>query len=373
MTGDQESQSECRIEPSGTKTPDVSSSPSRIRRAIVVDRYGSIARLEPRDIETPPLGPNDVLVRVCAVAISPGDRALITGVPYVNRLAGNGLRHPKHTIPGFDVAGVVEAVGSGVTRLTVGDSVFGNADGALTDLAVARAEQLAPMPQGWTFAEAAAVPESGCVALQAVRDQAAIGPGITVAVLGAGGGVGTYVTQLAVASGARVTAVCGTTKVAGVAALGVDTVIDYHDNDLCDLNQRFDVVIDTAGKTPLRRIVPAMAPTGRLVLIGADHSKRVTGGLGRWLQAIALSVLSRRRLRPFVARPLDAGLLDNLVEAMSAGDLRPAVAQTFLFSDTIAALEYLDHRRDPGKVVITMNSDCRSHPGRAETDSERAM
>lgn len=341
--------------------PRVNSPGHRCRRAVVADRYGKLERLTLRDLAIPPLATDEVLVKVCASAISPGDRALITGTPYVNRLAGNGLGRPKRQIPAFDVAGVVEAIGSDVERFTVGDHVFGNADGSLTNRAIALARQLAPRPDEWTCAQAAAVPESGCVALQAVRDHAAIRPGCDVAVLGAGGGVGTYVTQLALARGARITAVCGTAKMPGVAALGVDEVADYHDSDLRDLDHRFDLVIDTAGTTPLHRIVPALTPTGRLVIIGADHSRRVTGGLGRWLRSLALSAVSRRRLRPFVGRPVDAQLLADLVDAFRRGDVRPAIDRTFPFDESIDAFEYLDHRERPGKVVIVVDPDCHAH------------
>ena len=305
----------------------------------------------------PPLAPDEVLVHVGAAAISPGDRALVTGVPYVNRLTGAGLRRPENAIPGFDVAGTVDVVGSAVTGLAVGDEVCGSAQGARTDLAVAEAGQLARRPDGWSRFDAAAVPVSGCVALQAVRDRAAIGADDEVAVIGAGGGVGTYVTQLAVARGARVTAVCGTDKVMGVAALGVDEVIDHHLRDLRDVGRSFDIVIDTVGRTPLRRIVPMLTPTGHLVILGADHTRRVTGGLGRWLRAIVWSVASRRRLHPFVARPLDAPLLADLVDEMVQGHLRPAVDDTFTLSETARAFEYLDHRTRPGKVVIIVGPD----------------
>jgi NADPH:quinone reductase-like Zn-dependent oxidoreductase len=326
-------------------------------RAVVSDHYGPVDRLELAEIETPPVGPGEVLVRVEAAAISPGDRALVTGLPYINRLAGNGIRRPKSATPGFDLAGTVERVGGAVTRFSAGQAVFGNATGAIAEVAVTDASQLAPIPEGWTFEEAAAVPESGCVALQVVRDRAAIGPGDSVAVLGAGGGVGTYVTQLAVARQARVTAVCSATMADEVAALGVDEVVDYRDRDLADLDRRFDVIIDTAGKAPLRRLAQALAPSGQLVVIGADHSRRVTGGLGRWLRALALSVVTRRRLRPFIASPLSAELLADLVEAMASGALRPAVDRTFPMGDTAAAFQYLDHRTRPGKVVIVVRPD----------------
>ncbi|MGI9596448.1 MAG: alcohol dehydrogenase catalytic domain-containing protein, partial [Acidimicrobiales bacterium] len=143
-------------------------------KAITQHRYGGPELLSVSEVDRPRCGPEDVLIRVWAAGLSPGDRAMVTGIPYVNRLAASGVMRPKQAIPGFDVAGVVEAVGRSVTRFEVGDEVFGNGPGSFAEYAVAAEDQLAHKPASWSFAEAAAVPESGAVALQAVRDRARV-------------------------------------------------------------------------------------------------------------------------------------------------------------------------------------------------------
>lgn len=323
-------------------------------QAMAQRRYGDPSRLRMSLVDRPEPGPTEVLVKVEAAGLSPGDRAMITGVPYVNRLAASGLRCPKHPIPGFDCAGVVSATGDAVTEFQVGDRIFGSASGSFAEYAVARQDQLAIVPDGWAFTEAAAVPESGCVALQAVRDRGKVEAGQHVAIVGAGGGVGSYAVQLAKAAGAHVTGVCGTRMLEAVLGLGADAVVDYTTGDLADTGQRHDVIIDTAGTSPLRRLRRALTTRGTLVLVGADHRHRVTGGLGRWLRALLWSPLVPQLLRPFVARPLNHDDLLQLVELMEMGQLKPCVDRTFALADAADAMHYLDHRDSPGKVVVVV-------------------
>jgi NADPH:quinone reductase-like Zn-dependent oxidoreductase len=323
--------------------------------AVTQTAYGGPDRLRICSAERPEPGPGEVLVEVRAAGLSPGDRAMLTGVPYVNRLAASGLRRPKHPVPGFDCAGVVRATGDGVTGLAVGDRVFGNAPASFAEYATTTQDQVAIIPEGWTFAEAAAVPESACVALQAVREHGRVRAGQRVAVVGAGGGVGCYAVQVAKAAGAHVTGVCGTRMLDGVRALGADEVVDYTTGELADAGASFDVVIDTAGRTPLRSLRRALRRGGTLVLIGADHRHRVTGGLGRWLRALLWSPAVPQRLRPVVARPLTHDHLDQLVELMEQGRLRPCVDRTFPLREAGDAMRYLDHRANPGKVVVTVD------------------
>ncbi|MCB0949488.1 MAG: NAD(P)-dependent alcohol dehydrogenase [Mycobacterium sp.] len=314
--------------------------------------YGDPSRLTVTKVERPKPGPTDVLVEVRAAGISPGDRAMVTGIPYVNRLAASGPLRPRQPIPGFDCAGIVHSTGEEVTGFAAGDRVFGNGNGTLADFTVAPQEQLVSIPAGWTFAQAAAVPESGCVALQAVRDRGEIKPDHNVAIIGAGGGVGCFALQIAKAAGAHVTGVCGKRMLEEVRELGADDVIDYHVRSLADTGRSYDVIVDTAGATPLRHLRRALTKHGALVMVGTDHRHRVTGGLGRWLRAVLWSPLVSQRLRPFVARPLTGEDLEHLVRLMEAGQLRPCVDRTFPLADAAEAMHYLDHRASPGKVVV---------------------
>lgn len=330
--------------------------PNETMTAAVQLSYGDVGRLRITSVERPRPGPSEVLVEVRAAALSPGDRAMITGVPYVNRLATGGVRRPAHPVPGFDCAGVVRETGPEATAFAVGDRVFGNACGSLAEYAIAAEDQLAVIPDGWSFVEAAAIPESGCVALQAVVDQGHVAAGRRVAVVGAGGGVGSSAVQIAAAVGAHVTAVCGARMLEEVRALGADDVVDHHRTGLADAGRTYDVVIDAAGTPPLRDLRRALTERGRLVIVGADHRHRLTGGLGRWLRALVWSAVVRQRLRPFVAKPLDAELLARLVDLMEQQRLRACVDRTFPLDEAVDAMRHLDHRVRPGKVVVTIGS-----------------
>jgi len=174
----------------------------------------------------PEVGSDEVLVRVHAAGVDRGAWHLMTGRPFLLRIAGYGLRRPKNPVRGREVAGVVEAVGADVTRFRPGDAVMGIGEGTFAELARAREDKLVPKPASLTFEQAAAVPISAGTALQAVRDQGKVQPGQTVLVIGASGGVGTFVVQLAKSFGAAVTGVASTAKVDLVRSIGADHVID---------------------------------------------------------------------------------------------------------------------------------------------------
>src|SRR3989441_6282375 len=191
-------------------------------KAIVQDTYGSPDVLELRDIDTPVVEDDEVLVRVHAAGVDQGVWHLMAGLPYLMRIAGFGLRAPKNPVRGYDVAGRVEAVGENVTRFQTGDEVFGTCRGSFAEYACARADRLAPKPANLSFEQAAAVPISGYAALQAVRDQGKVRPGQQVLIIGAGGGVGTFAVQLAKAYGAEGAGGCRTAKNDPVRVIGPD-------------------------------------------------------------------------------------------------------------------------------------------------------
>ena len=175
-------------------------------KAIVRDAYGSVDVLRLAEIDPPVAGESEVLVRVHAAGADQGVWHLMTGTPYVMRLAGFGLRAPKNPLIGYDVAGRVEAVGAQMTVFRPGDEVFGTCRGSFAEYAVARADRLASKPDNVSLEQAAAVPISGYAALQAVREHGSIRAGQRVLIISAGGGVGTSAVQLAKAYGAEATA-----------------------------------------------------------------------------------------------------------------------------------------------------------------------
>ena len=184
-------------------------------KAVVQDTYGSAAVLETRGIDRPEIGDDEVLVRVRAAGVNPADWAIVSGLPYIARPV-YGLRKPKNAVRGTDVAGTVEAVGTGVTRFQSGDEVFGwcsGLGGAFAEYAAVSEDALAPKPTNLTFEQAATVPMAGLVALQALRDHGGVRAGQKVLINGASGGIGTFAVQIAKALGVEVTGVCSTRNV----------------------------------------------------------------------------------------------------------------------------------------------------------------
>ena len=248
------------------------------------------------------IGEDEVLVRVRAAGCGPDVWHLMTGLPYMARVA-IGLRRPRVRIRGWDVAGTVETVGSSVEGLGTGDAVMGTVEGSFAELAAGRVDRLVAKPAGLGFEEAAAVPVSGATALQAVRDRGNVKPGQTVLVIGAAGGVGSLTVQIAKAFGAEVTGVCSTSKLDLVRSLGADEVIDYTQQAFTDGSRRWDLIVDTAGRRPLSQLRRALAGKGSLVIVGGDGGGSWTGGFLRGvLWAPMLSLFVGQRLRGFTAR-----------------------------------------------------------------------
>jgi NADPH:quinone reductase-like Zn-dependent oxidoreductase len=322
-------------------------------KAIVQDRYGSADVLEFRDVEAPSVGEDDVLVRVHAAGAGPDVWHLMTGRPYFVRLMP-GFYKVKNRVIGRDLAGTVEAVGTKVTGLRPGDEVMGIAEGSFAELAVARPEKLVPKPVRLSFEEAAAAPISGLTALQAIRDVAEVTPGQRVLVIGAGGGVGSLTVQVANAFGAEVTGVAGTSKVDLVRQLGADEVIDYTREDFTDGSRRWDVIVDTAGRRPLRRLRRALAPRGTLAIVGGEGGGRWTAGFFRQiLRAPLLSLVSGQRLRPVISKE-DHEDLRTVTELIEAGTVTPVVGKTYPLVDAAEAIREVERGHARGKVVVTV-------------------
>jgi NADPH:quinone reductase-like Zn-dependent oxidoreductase len=322
-------------------------------KAIVQDRYGSADVLEFRDIEEPAMGENDVLVSVKAAGCGPDVWHLMTGMPYMARLA-IGLREPKTKVLGWDVAGTVEAVGANVTGIYPGDEVMGTAKGSFAELVIADAGDLIPKPTNISFEQAAAIPVSGVTALRAIRDEGNVRPGQTVLVIGAAGGVGSLAVQIAKAEGGKVTAVTSTSKEGLVRSFGADDVIDYTREDFTDGSRRWDVIIDTAGRRPLLQLRHALTPKGTLVIVGGDGGGRWTGGFFRgMLRAPVVSLFVGQRLRGLATKIKREDLL-ALVELVEAGRVMPVIDRTYPLIEAPDAIRYIEEGHSRGKVVITI-------------------
>ena len=324
-------------------------------QAIVQRRYGTapedVLRLE--RIAKPAVAPGEVLIRVRAAGVDRGTWHLMAGTPYLMRIMGFGLRAPSTAVPGWAVAGTVEAVGSDVTELQPGDEVFGTCRGSFAEYVTARPGQLAAKPASLSFEQAAALPISATTALQAVRDQAKVQPGQHVLVIGASGGVGTFAVQIAKAFGARVTGACSTAKTDLVRAVGADHVLDYTRADPTAGPHRYDVVIDIGGNRPVSHLRRALTPRGTLVITGGENGGPWLGGMGRNIGAQLLSPFVSQRLTAIVARERRADLL-TLGDLADSGAVRPAIERAYPLSQAAAALRHLAEGRARGKVVISI-------------------
>jgi NADPH:quinone reductase-like Zn-dependent oxidoreductase len=316
-------------------------------KAIVQHRYGSPDLLELADVPCPEPAPGEVLVRVRAASIFAGDLHVIRGRPLVLRFA-TGLRRPRNPVPGIDLAGVVGGVGAGVTRFTPGDPVFGWAAGSLAECVAVPEDHLEPLPTGLTFEQAAAVPEAGMTALQALRDRGRVRPGQSVLVIGASGGVGTFAVQVAKVLGATVTAVCSTRNVEQARALGADQVVDYTAGDPFAGEARYDVIVQVAGTASPGRLRRLLTRDGTLVLSSGDGR---LNGIDRIVRASLTFPFSSRRLGVFVTRENHADLA-TLRELLEAGSIRPVIDRTYPLAEAPAALRYLETGHARGKVVI---------------------
>jgi NADPH:quinone reductase-like Zn-dependent oxidoreductase len=319
--------------------------------AIVQSEYGSADVLHVREIERPTIGDDEVLVRVHAAGLDRGTWHLMTGQAYLMRLMGFGLRRPKHPIPGLDVAGTVAAVGRNVTRFRAGDEVFGISQGSFAEYACAREDKLARKPANLTFDQAAVVAVSGLTALQSVRDVGRVEAGQHVLIVGASGGVGTFAVQIAKASGAEVTGVCSTAKADLVRAIGADHVIDYTREDFATGAQRYDLILDIGGNSPLSRLRRALTPNGTLVLVGGEDGDRWIGGMDRQLRALALSPFVRQRLTMKTPKEHYADL-ERLAELIEASQITPTIDTTYALHEVPDAMRYLEAGHARGKLVI---------------------
>jgi NADPH:quinone reductase-like Zn-dependent oxidoreductase len=324
-------------------------------KAIVQDRYGGAEVLQYRDIDQPTPTDNQVLVQVQAAGVHRGDWHIMTGLPYMIRLAVPtlGLRKPKVPVLGMDLAGRVEAVGAQVTRFQPGDEVFGWTDGSFAEYAIAPEDHLAAKPAALSFEEAAVVPISGFAALQAVRDVGEVQAGQQVLVIGAAGAVGWFAVQLAKAFGAQVTGVASTSQLELVGSIGADEVIDYTRTDVTDGTRQWELIVDTGGRRTLSQLRRALTPKGTLVIVGGEGGGRWLGGFLRNLRAPLVSRFVGQRLRMLTSKPNQEDL-QVLRELIEAGRLRPLIGRAYPLGEVPEAMRALEAGKTRGKIVITV-------------------
>jgi NADPH:quinone reductase-like Zn-dependent oxidoreductase len=326
-------------------------------QAIIQDGYGppeQVLRLD--QIARPAAGADEVLVRVRATSVNTPDWATVVGVPYVLRLQ-SGLRGPKHPIRGSDVAGVVEAVGPGVTDLGPGDevlgSLWGNKAGAQTGTfaryAVVPASRLVKKPTGLSFEEAAASVMTGLTAMAATGQ---VDAGTRVLVNGASGGVGTMAVQIARSRGAEVTGVCSAGNIELVRSLGAAHAIDYTKEDFTEGGERYDVILDNVLNHPPKAVARLLTPDGVLI----PNSLGNTGGLLAGLPRMARAALLGKGATnvKFVAAVVNRENLNALVGLLLTDELRVVIDQTYPLEETAGAVDHVLGHHARGKVAIVL-------------------
>lgn len=317
--------------------------------AIVHDQYGPFDLLVLREIQEPTVGADEVLVRVHAAGLHVGDCFGVRGTPWLMRVS-SGLLRPKLGIPGFDLAGTVEAVGKRANRFAPGDRVFGASFGTCAEYASSKEDHLAVMPANLSFEQAAAIPTSGLAALHALRDVADVQPGQRVLINGASGGVGHFAVQIAKSYGAVVTGVCSTRNVDLLHSLGADHVIDYSREDFAAGGPRFDLIFDNVENRSLADCRRALTADGMLILNSGTGAKGLKM-FARLLKPIALSPFVRHKLRRYLSVPNHEDLV-VLKEHAEAGKLTPFIEQTYALPETPDALRHIDEGHARGKLVV---------------------
>jgi NADPH:quinone reductase-like Zn-dependent oxidoreductase len=322
-------------------------------RAVTRRCYGTPDVLAVEQLPIPVPDDHQLLVRVRAAAINPLDWHKIRGTPYAMRLA-EGLGAPADPRLGVDFAGVVEAVGSKVTRFKPGDEIFGGRDGALADYIVVReTSSIARKPANVSFEQAASSYVAALTALQALRDSAAIRPGQKVLINGASGGVGTFAVQIAKSLGAEVTAVCSERNVELVRALGADHVIDYTREDFTQSAQRFDVIMDNVVNRPMLDIRRVLTPQGKYLVIGGggpDDNPWI-GAFKGPIKAFVISWFVEQDMAFFLSHASAADVA-TLAQLMLECKVRPVVDRTYPLTEIREAVRYLETGRARGKVVL---------------------
>ena len=320
-------------------------------QAIFHNVYGSFDVLGLRELATPTVKDDDVLVRVRAAGLHVGDCFGVRGAPFAIRFF-SGLLKPKLGIPGYDVAGQVEAVGKNVKRFRPGDEVFGECSGSCAEYLCATEDELAPKPSGLSFEQAAALPVSALAALHAMRDVAKIKPGQKLLINGASGGVGTYAVHIAKSYGAEVTGVCSTKNVELVRSLGADHIIDYTKEDFVAGGPRFDLILDNVENRALSECRRALTAKGMLILNSGTGAKGIKF-LFRLIKPLFISPFVGQRLVRYASEPRHEDLV-VLKELVESGALRPVLDKTCSLPDVPAALEYIEGGHARGKVVVTV-------------------
>ena len=316
-------------------------------------RYGESETLSLGDVARPIPADDEVLVKIQFAAVNKGDWHILTGKPYLVRVAGYGLCNPKHKGFGQEFSGRVVGLGANVSTVALADDVFGEiASGAFAEFAVVKATEVAEVPEGVTLEQAASIPSSALTALQGLRDHGQLKTGDKVLINGASGGVGTFAVQLAKFLGAEVTGVCSTDNVALVASLGADQVIDYTKTDFTAGTMQYDLIFDLVGNRSLSDLRRILAPAGTHVACAGEGGDWF-GPMGRMMQMGLIMALGRGRMVSYITKP-NAVDLTFVAELVAAGRVRPVIGRRCELVEVPEAVQYQGSGRVRGKTIVAI-------------------
>lgn len=320
-------------------------------KAVTYRNYGSPDVLKLEDIKKPIPTDNQILIKVHAISINGSDRENLVGKPFYTRFTG--LLKPNHPVLGSDIAGCVEFAGKNVTEFKPGDEVFGELPdyhGGFAEYACTHGRTLALKPVGMTFAEAAAIPQAGIIALRGIRDKGQVQPGQKVLINGAGGSAGSFAIQLAKLHGAEVTGVDHPNKLDFMRSLGADHVIDYTKEDFTRKGKQYDLILDVIAHRSIFAYKRALKPNGTYLFTG--------GSVATLFQILFLgpliSRISGRNIR-FLIVPQNRKDLLAITELCETGKVTPVIDRRFSLSEVPEAFRYIAEGNGKGKVIITID------------------
>ena len=322
-------------------------------KALVFKKYGSPEVLQLREITKPTPEENEVLVRIHATAVNDYDWSMIRGKPYLYRLLF-GLLKPKHQIPGMELSGTIEALGTNAKSFKIGDHVYGDIStygfGGFAEYVCINEKALVIKPDKMRFEEATAIPHAATLALQGLVDAGDIKKGQKILINGAGGGMGTFGLQIAKLYDAEVTGVDTGDKLKMMEEIGFDHIIDYKKEDFTKNGQKYDLILDAKTTRSTFDYLRALSSKGKYVTVG--------GYLNRLFPIFLLkpwiSFFSKKRMHIVALKPNKD--LNYISELFEAGKIRPVIDGPFNLSQLPEAIQYFGEGRHQGKVVIVNNT-----------------
>ncbi len=317
-------------------------------KAIIYSEYGPPEVLQLKDLEKPVPKDKEVLVRIKATSLNSSDYEFLTGKPVYTRMWG--LQKPKNTILGSDIAGIVEACGKEAKKFQPGDAVFGDIFEhwrGLAEYVCVPENMLQLKPDFLTFEQAAAIPQSACIALKAMQS-AKIKAGQNVLIIGAGGGAGSFAIQIAKLFGAHVTGIDNEFKLDFMRSIGADQVIDYKEQDFTKNGNQYDFILDFVASHSIKDYKRSLKKEGKYLMVGGS----VPHVFQTLIVGSFISLLNKKKMGLFAAKP-NLGM-DLILEYIKDKKIKPFIDKTYPLQDTPEAFRFLGNGFAKGKIVVLL-------------------